>query len=40
MKSQIEPNDYYICDLLDKHNKSYIYGEIIPESFYLILNEY
>lgn len=40
MKSQIEPNDYYICDLLDKHNKSYIYGEIIPESFYSILNEF
>ena len=40
MKSQIEVNDYYICDSLDKYNKSYIYGEIIPESFYYILNEH
>ena len=40
MKSCIQPNDYYICDSLDKHNNSYIYGEIIPESFYPILKEY
>lgn len=40
MKSNIEPEDYYICDSLDKHNNSYIYGEIIPDSFYQILKNY
>lgn len=40
MKITIDPRDYQICKTLDRTNNSYIYGEINPESFGIILGKY